>query len=363
MRPKRILADFNVYRREFTRNSAALFFSLAFPVIIILLFGAIFSGGSGGTPQLYVQNLDTGQLGGSFATALNQTGALQVVLVPSNASFPQYLLDHSYSAGLLIPPTFSTEAMAGKPENLTIYTNPADASSQSVIGITSAVINAFNLKLEHTSPLLGLSLKSVNERSPSYVDFLIPGLIGFSILISPMFSMVNISSEYKRTKLFKQLSLTPLTKGEWLVSKILWYLILSAISFIIMVAAGELIFHASVSITYWVIPFMAMGPLFFVSLGMLVGTVTKSEESAGIVGNIITFPMMFLSGTFFPLSVMPTWLQGVAHIFPLYYIINGLTDTMVYTNYTGAEVDSAIVAVLCIVVFMAAITAFKWRED
>jgi ABC-2 type transport system permease protein len=363
MNPRRILADFNVYRREFTRNSAALFFSFAFPVIIILLFGAIFSGGSNGAANLYVQNLDAGTLGASLVSAINQTGSIHVFLVPSNASFPQYLLQHSYPAGLLIPANFSRNALSGVPENITIYTNPADSSSQSIIGVTLGILDSFNLKLQDAVPLLGLNVHTVNEKSPSYVDFLVPGLIGLSILISPMFSMVNVSSEYKRTKLFKQLSLTPLTKGEWLIAKIIWYLILSFISFILMVATGVFVFHASVSITLWVIPFIILGPVFFVSLGMLVGTVTKTEESAGIVGNIITFPMMFLSGTFFPLSIMPLWLQEVARIFPLYYIINGMTDTMVYTNYSNAELDSVVVGLLCLIAFVAAVYTFKWRED
>ncbi len=68
-------------------------------------------------------------------------------------------------------------------------------------------------------PIIGITSATVNTQQTKYIDFLIPGLIGFSILTSPMFSLVNISSEYKKTKLFKQLSLTPLTKMEWLTSK------------------------------------------------------------------------------------------------------------------------------------------------
>jgi ABC-2 type transport system permease protein len=122
-------------------------------------------------------------------------------------------------------------------------------------------------------------------------------------------------------------------------------------------------FGSTAGFTVGVLPFIILGPFFFVSLGMLVGSVTKSQESAGVVGNIITFPMMFLSGTFFPISMMPQYLQVVAHVFPLYYLIQGLSDVMVFNNITQASINILILIALTIIVFIAAIKAFKWRED
>jgi len=224
-------------------------------------------------------------------------------------------------------------------------------------------VNSFNLRMAQAPSLIGYTDRAVNLQAPKYIDFLVPGLIGFSILTSPMFSMVNISAEYKKSKFFKQLSLTPLTQGEWLASKILWYLLLSVASFILMVVLGTVAFNANIRLSLYVVPLIVLGPLLFVSLGMLVGTVTKTQESAGVVGNIITFPMMFLSGTFFPLSTMPQYLQSLAHIFPLFYIIQGLNDVMVYNNPTQTLQDTGVLLVLSIVFFVAAVKAFKWRED
>jgi ABC-2 type transport system permease protein len=103
--------------------------------------------------------------------------------------------------------------------------------------------------------------------------------------------------------------------------------------------------------------------MLFCSLGMLVGTVTKSVESASVLGNIITFPMMFLSGTFFPISLMPGYLQTVAHGLPLFYVIEGLNNVMTYGNIPSALIDIAVVTVITVVVFVAAAKLFKWRED
>jgi len=106
-----------------------------------------------------------------------------------------------------------------------------------------------------------------------------------------------------------------------------------------------------------------LGPMLFASLGMLVGTLTKNPETAGVIGNIVTFPMMFLSGTFFPIAIMPQYLQSIAHVLPLFYIIEGLNAVMVYANYAQALIDIAVVTVITVILFVAAAKLFKWRED
>lgn len=366
---KRIFSDFKVFSRGYLRNLFGLFFGLVFPVILILIFGAIFSSTSGAVP-VYIQNHDMGpfaspqmDISQQFITALNKTGTLQITLVNATENFPKYLEAHSSSDGIVIPANFSAEYLAGQPLNVTVYGNPASSSSGIVSTTVNSVANAFNLQRFNGTQIIGLTSATVNTQQTKYVDFLIPGLVGFAILVNPMFSLVNISSEYKKTKIFKQLSLTPLTKMEWLTSKILWYIVLSAISFLLMVAVGVSLYGAHVTLTVWLIPFLIIGPMLFASLGMLVGTITKNPETAGVIGNIVTFPMMFLSGTFFPISIMPTYLQTIAHVLPLFYVIAGLNNVMVYGNIPAALIDLAVVAVITGVFFFAAIRAFKWRED
>jgi ABC-2 type transport system permease protein len=377
---KRIASDFRVFSRGYLRNKFGLFFGLIFPVILILIFGAIFSGNSSGTITVYTQNQDTGpfpppqlDIATQFVYALNgtlpdgtkisDTWPIQVELVDASENFTQYLADHSASDGILIPDGFSEKYVAGEMVDVTVYGNPTSSTSGIVSGTVNGVANLFNLERFNGSAIIGISSTTVNTEQTQYVDFLIPGLIGFSILVSPMFSLVNISSEYKKTKLFKQLSLTPLTKMEWLASKVLWYIVLTTISFLLMVTAGVLLFGAHVTLTVWLIPFLILGPMLFASLGMLVGTVTKNPETAGVIGNIVTFPMMFLAGTFFPISIMPQYLQSIAHVLPLYYIVEGLNNVMVYANYPGAVIDLAVVGVITVIIFAAAVKLFKWRED
>lgn len=374
---KRTFSDLKVFGRGYIRNWVGLFFGIIFPVILIVLFGAIFSASSNISVTVYVQNQDTGPfpipqmniadqfvqaLNGTVnGTSFNGTWPLQVQLVDASEDFPKYLADHSASDGIIIPANFSAEFIAYQDINVTVYSNPTSSTSAVVGETVQGIINLFNLRGSPST--IGVQIATVNTQQTKYIDFLIPGLIGFSILISPMFAMVNISAEYKKLKLFKQLSLTPLTKMEWLASKVLWYILLSAISFLVLVAVGIFGFDAHITLTPWLIPFLALGPMLFCSLGMLVGTLSKSVETASVIGNVITFPMMFLSGTFFPLSIMPDYLRTIAHVLPLYYVIDGLNNVMVYGNYSLAIMDIIVVAAITVIFFVAAAKLFKWRED
>jgi ABC-2 type transport system permease protein len=358
-----------VFGRGYLRNWIGMFFGIIFPVILILLFGAIFSGNSSGTITVYVQNQDKGPYSAQFVQSLNGTNVngswpIRVELVSATENFSQYLAAHSSADGILIPESFSSDYYSGIPVNVTIYGNPTQSSSAIVSGTANGVINAFNLRYYNgTLPIIGSTQTTVNTQQTKYVDFLIPGLIGFSILISPMFSLVSISSDYKKTKLFKQLSLTPLTKMEWLASKVIWYIFLSTLSFLLMVTVGIFVFQADITLTVWLIPFLVLGPMLFASMGMLVGTLNKNPETASVIGNVISFPMMFLSGTFFPMSLYPQYLQTFAHVLPLFYITEGLNAVMVYANYAQALVDIAVVTVITVIFFVAAAKVFKWRED
>jgi len=367
---KRMAAELRVYARGNVRSREGFFFTLIFPIILILLFGAIFSGGGVSQTRVYVQNFDSGPLSAQFIHVLNSTSnscstntGLCLRPVSANENLSQYLSSKSASDGIMIPQGFSAAYEAGQKVNVTLFGNPASTTSAVVSGITREVVNSFNLYGASNTHDVGVTSRTAVSSNYSYIDFLIPGLIGFSALTSPMFALVNISSTYRRDKVFKLLSLTPLTKTEWLLSKIIWYIGTTIVSFVLMSVVGVYAFGAHIAVNWGIAMFLVIGPFFFVSLGMLVGTISNSPESAAVVGNLVTFPMMFLSGTFFPVNSMPMYLQGVAHVLPLYYMIDGLNNVMIYGNYGPALFDVGLLMVLSVVVFALAVRFFRWRED
>jgi len=372
---RNVAADFRIVSRTYFRNPVALFFSLIFPIILISLFGLIFSAAGSGSVTLIVVNDDHAPSGGytpasvAFLAALNNTTVVSVQVVSvSPQNFSAYLGSNDDSTGLVIPSGFQNDLENRTPVVLTLYTDPEDASSAGIAeGAIQGVAAYFNLQAvcPHTTcpPVVGYTTRNVGSAVYKYIDYLIPGLIGFAILTSPMFSMVDIASSYRKDGIFRELSLTPLTRSEWLLSRILWYVALTLVTAGIMIGAGVVLFGAHVTLSLGLVPFLIIGPFFFVSLGMLAGSVAKTPESAALIGNIITFPMMFLSGTFFQVSSMPPGLQAFARILPLYYVIDGMNQVMLFSNTSRAITDLVVVLAGAVIVFLLAIRLFKWRDE
>jgi len=365
MNLRRVFVYFPAFAKGYLRNPLGLFFSLIFPIILVLIFGAVFASSGSSQVPLTVQNLDhDSPQSQEFLALLNTTGAVSLSFVsPSAGNLSSYLSHNSLSAGLVVPAGFGYDVNHSIPVHLLVYTNPSAGSSSGIVeGAIQGAANGMNLKLAGGFPVVTPTYLNVGSTIYSYIDYLVPGLIGFSILVSPMFSMVNISSTWKRDKLFRQLSLTPLSRGEWLTATLLWYVILATISAFLLVAVGKAVFGAHVTITWLAAPFLIVGPVFFVALGLLAGSVSSTPESAGVIGNIITFPMMFLSGTFFPVSLFPAYLKTVAHVLPLYYVIDGLNNSMVFNNPSAVLTDVVVVGVLAVVFSVLAARVFSWRE-
>jgi len=366
MNLRRTAAYFPAFAKGYIRNPLGLFMSLIFPVILILIFGAVFSNTGSTQVPLTVENLDHNSPASvTFLSALNHTGVVSVSMVsPDVGNLSTYLAHNDLSAGLVIPSGFAADLANRTPVRLLVFTNPSSGSEAGIVeGAVQGVANGENLRLAGGTAVVTPVNLNVGSQIYTYIDYLVPGLIGFSVLVSPMFSMVNVSSTWKRDKLFRQLSLTPLSRSEWLTATFLWYVLLAFISTALLLGIGRILFGAHVTLTLLSLPFLVVGPILFVAIGLLAGSVSSTPESAGVIGNIITFPMMFLSGTFFPVSLFPSWLVPVAHALPLYYVIDGLNAAMVFDNPSTAYIDLLIVLVLAIAFSVVATRVFSWREE
>lgn len=352
-----------MYGRSFVRSREGLFFTFVFPIVLIAIFGSIFSGSGNSAVPLYVQNMDgNSPASQQLLTGLNHTHLVSIKFIPAGVNVTRYVSEHSITSALVIPSDFGSSLLSGTPVSLPYYNNPTVSSSQIAAQAIGVVVQQINMNLSSSHNVVFVQSYANSVVAEGYVDFLIPGLIGFTVLTTPMFSVTFIVSNYKKDKIFRQLSLTPLTKGEWLLSKFIWYILVSALSAALMIGFGVLAFDARVSINIFIVPLVLIGVFMFVSLGTFAGAVAKTEEGAAVIGNIVTFPMMFLSGTFFPISIMPQWLQAIARFLPLYYVIDGLNAVMVYTNYASALVDILISFAISAAFFVMALLTFSWKE-
>ena len=184
----RILADMKAFGTQYLRSRVGTFFALVFPILLILLFGAIF-GSSGSSPvTLYVQDVDNSAASHAFTDALNKTNVTTTRAIPSSADFSQYIRDHSINVALQIPSGFQVAlAKAQNGTRVTVNLTLAGDQTQSSYGIAvsavDAVATAFNLQVAKAAPVVNVLPTSVpGLRHLTYIDLFLPGIIGFTIL-------------------------------------------------------------------------------------------------------------------------------------------------------------------------------------
>ncbi len=363
----RALADLVAYAKQYMRNPTALFLTLAFPLLLLLIFGTAL-GPQGIDIELHVQDVDASDMSRAIVEALSETGVITVVMIPPDEDLEAYIIDKSLPRALLIPEGFQAqaqEALAGDPgaqPRLVLYGDPSSEVFQAVEVGLQAVVTGLNFDLYGATPIVSVESKNNSQRPLSFIDFFLPGVIGITVLI-PLFATSTRTAEYRERRYFKLLATTPLRKGEFLLSRTIWLLGLTFVSTILMIIVAFFAFGAVFILTPISLVLITAGTVLFVSMGVAIGNLAKDSEAATAVANIVYFPMMFLSGTFFPVEIMPGFVQVISRALPLTYFNDGLRDTLIFGNVPSALTNLAIVTVLAVVMFVLASWSLRWKAE
>lgn len=366
----RVLIDFVATAKMFFRNKGGVFWTLAFPVFLIFIFGAIFS--NSGAPSnytVYVQD-NTAVFDGQNSTGYQQvimplqsTGVITVVNVSTHQDLDQYIKNSSVSNVLVIPANFSLAPIPGATGQVLLRVDPTSGSARVVQSIVSSVADATNLALANGTRVMSVASGEINQKGLSYIDFFLPGIMGMTIMTTCTLYMQGVQSRFRSTGIFRKLATTPMTRMEWLLSHILWYIVVCFMSIAAIMIVGILAFNVHMTLTIEAIMLIVVGAAMFTGLGMLLSRFAKDEETANAAASAVTFPMMFLSGSFFPLEQMPGYLQEVSKVLPLTYLNNGLRDTMVYANSNSALGNLAVITVIAVVFMVLGAYISKWKEE
>ena len=202
--------------------------------------------------------------------------------------------------------------------------------------------------------------QAVGQNTASYF---LPGLIAAFIMTNGVIGLTNVGSELKRNGVLRRLSATPLTKLEWVLGNLLSQTILALALAAVMLILGAALYNISVLINAYSLVVLFLGALLFSGVGMSLAGLVKDPEVASGLGNIIAFPMMLLSGTFWPISSMPSYLQTVAQALPLTYFADGLRNSMISANFSAAFTDLVVVAVFALVLVLLGARFTQWKES
>jgi ABC-2 type transport system permease protein len=183
-----------------------------------------------------------------------------------------------------------------------------------------------------------------------------------AVMTLSLFGSVNSNTELRQKGIIRKLSTTPITRTEWILSDILYQFTIAVVSTTVMLLVSYAVFDVNLHINAWLPAFISLDVFAFVGIGMILTRFTKEAQSAAAAANAISFPMMFLSGSFFPIELMPGFLQKIAKTLPLYYVNEGLRAAMIFDDNAAALRVAAIIGVFAAVVFILGILATKWEE-
>ena len=381
MKARVIGANLIVSIKGFYREKSTLFFTIAFPILLILLFGAIFSNQDNATFDLYIQDMDHTQASANLTKALELNGTFIIHKVDSNITdTAKFAKDNKINLVLVIKPGYekawkqrlpsydpvnhTTLPPANPNANITIIYiyDPSSSSANTKIQILNSVFSGMNQKFAAVSPFFYSKQQSFLLVKYRYIEFFTPGIIAMSVMTSSLFGTVNVNAELRQKGVLRKLSTTPITRAEWILSNILYQFILALISTMAILLVAYGVFNVSLSINAWLLIFIILDVFAFAGIGMLLTRFAREAESAYAAANAIMFPMMFLSGSFFPLEMMPSFLKTVAQVLPLYYVNEGLRTTMVFQDNVLALTYAAVIGIFALVVFIVGIFVTSWKE-
>ena len=352
-----------VFLKIFLRDRQSIFFSLFFPVIFMTVFGFANSGGQDPI-NIGVVNDSDAVVAAEFVQQLIDNPIFNVT-VGVEDSLRGELEEGDQTMILVLPEVFSNQNLAQDSTELRLL---VDAAQVQQLGLILPVLEQTLIEIErefrNTEPMFNLAIEDVQARSQSYLDFLLPGLMAFTLMqLSIAGSGFNIV-EYRRKGILKRLFVTPIQPKDFITSIVLARMSIVLIQLVVLIAFAVLILD--VRIIGSIVEFffvVILGTFIFLNLGFCLGSIAKTQQAVMLVGNIVIFPQIFLSGVFYPISSMPELIQPIAYVLPLSFVATGMRDIANEGASLLTIMPSLLgIAVWLVIGFVLATRLFVWKE-
>jgi ABC-2 type transport system permease protein len=241
-----IAANLVVSIKTFSREKSAMFFTIAFPIVLILVFGTIFLNQDNVSFDLSVQDLDQTNSSAQLVKALELNGKFKITAVDPAIDATQYAKDKKVSLVLVIPRGYEKALarrlglMGGIPNaafrdptaSVTVtYISDASASSTSTkTQLLRAGLAVVNQGMSGQPPFIRAAETSILAKKYRFIEFFVPGIIAMSVMTSSLSGAVTMNAELRQKGVIRKLSTTPITRTDWILSNILYQFVLAVIS-------------------------------------------------------------------------------------------------------------------------------------
>jgi ABC transporter DrrB family efflux protein len=333
---RRLLSVLHARNLEFLRDRSTLIFTLLLPVLLVIGMGFVFGG-----PERPLFKV------GVLAPAIDRAAHpflreryVEFIPLPQQVQALQKLTHQQVDllVDLQAPPRYwvNTDSPKGYiVEKLLLAAEPA----------------------ARRQPVSGAALR--------YVDWLFPGILGMNMMFSCLFGVGYVVLRYRKSGFLKRLYATPLTAFEFLSAQVLSRLALILfVTAILYVGIGAIIGFHNAGSTLLLLLLAIIGALSMIALGLTIAARFASEELVGGLLNLLTWPMMLLSGIWFSLEGSPRWVQWVAHMFPLTHVLDAARAVMLDGGGLAQIAPHLLFLGATALAFLAfGAWSFRWRID
>lgn len=348
--------------RSGLRNRVAMFFTLGLAFLFMVIFGLLF-GGNTFNVTYGVADRDGSAQSHQFVAALERVRGVTVRSEAPDRALEDLRNNH-VDVVVEIPAGFG--AALADPTAPPVTVQPIQASQTSTTAsvgdqILAQVLNGFTARGRVSAVVLAPpQTSSVNHVSA--IDYFLPAMVAYIILQSGINYVAIGLADLRARKVLRRLRATPLRPAQILGAQIAGGALTVILQLMVLIAVGLVLFRAHTYGSWWVaaVP-MLLGVGAFVGIGFLLTSAARTSEAARGLATFVAFPMMFLSGVFFPITTLPSWLQTIVHVLPLTW----LTDALHRVMNDGAglgdiSVDCLVLAAWAGTTFAIATWRFRW---
>lgn len=340
--------------RLFIRDRQGLFFTFAMPLIFVTVFGLAFSG-VGERSNVAIVQLENNEFSENYRLALSQAFEPFDVQTLDETTAYSYLGEGKVVALVIISPNFSEN----NPAVLFYYDQGKQTSADNI----QSVLNDTNQELfGQQTPVATKSF--ITEAASSSFQSLVPGFgIMFVLMIGGISGGERVLRERERGT-FKRNLLAPIGRSSFLGGKLLCGLVIGCLQFLLFFGVGILVFGMQIMGSPWLLALIgALVIAFGVGLGLLVTAFVRSSDA--ILGAVMALilPMCALSGIWWPVGIMPGYMQSIGQVLPTYHGQQAFTNVIVEGKGLADIASPLLVLVgFVIAVFVIGVLLFKWRE-
>jgi len=349
-----------VFLKIFLRDRQSLFFSLFFPIIFMTVFGFM-NTGQQNQISIGVVNNSGSEVALDFVQLLIDDPIFDVT-VGEEERLEAELVEGDQTMVLIVPEIFDAQSNGAE---LQLLVDAAQVQQLSLImPVLQQTLISIEREFRNIEPMFTLVVEDVQARSQRYLDFLLPGLIAFTLMqLSIAGSGFNIV-EYRRKGILKRLFVTPITPRDFITAIVLARMAIILIQLSVLIAFAVLVLDVRIVGSFASFYFIVLlGTFIFLCLGFCLGSIAKTQQAVMAVGNLVIFPQIFLSGVFYPIDSMPAIVQPIAYVLPLSFISTGLREVANAGASLLTILPSLIgIAVWLVLAFVVATRLFVWKE-